>query len=84
MITINILSKGVKMYKLFIGQYNEKHNPPLTFLMRSDNIVKDINSYLNIIYDGLDLYIEKPNKEVFAWYRDLEKHQPKDRWEILK
>lgn len=63
-------------YKLYIGDYAPKGGmcaAPTMFLptVNFHGLPEQVKKALDSIHKGLDLYIQKPNGEVLAWYRDL-------------
>lgn len=78
-----------KYYKLFIGDYDPKGGmcaAPKMYLpsVNWHGLTKQVQDALKQLKYGLDLYIKKPNGEVFAWHRDLSKYTKEDIREILR
>jgi hypothetical protein len=76
-------------YKLYIGDYNPKGGmcaaPTMIEPMVNFNgLSGQVKRSLEKVHHGLDLYIVKPNGEVFAWYRDLSKYSKEDIRRILQ
>lgn len=74
------------MYKLYIGGYDEKHNQPLTLIEETPkkSLLINVRRLLDVLPYGLDLYIEKPDKTIYAWHGDLTKYAEKEIQEMLK
>ncbi len=79
----------MNFYKLYIGDYEPKGGmcaAPKMILpsVNWHGLFRQISEGLALVKYGLDLYIRKPNGEVFAWHRDLSKYERKQVEEILK
>lgn len=77
-----------EFYKLYTGDYEPKGGicsaPTIYCQCPFKHLSKHIQELLGQCTYGLDIYIVKPNKEVFAWHRDLVKYSKEDRKELLR
>ena len=76
----------MKIYKLYVGEYNKKCIPPLTLIEKTDEklLMQNIRKLLEIIPYGMDIYIGKTDGIIYGYHKDLESHTETEIMEMLQ